>query len=252
MINKRAITLTSESASKAYDGTPLTHHVASITSGSLADGDTVEYNFTGTITAVGSTDNTFTADFGKGGSSDDAGEGQSDDSGAGASNNSDAGASNDSGAGASNNSDAGASNNSGEGASDSTYRQSKNVNGFDINDNYDVTYVYGTLTITSAGGGGGTTPTPDPTPTYTTTTIDPTPAPAAAAPVATPAVLGATRDEVIVPTEQPVEEPAVLGESRTRQTGDESQIPGRILLIMICAGAIATIMITTRKKEEEK
>ena len=205
-ITARAITITSGSASRAYDGTPLVEHSATITAGSLAPGDTVEYSYTGTITDPGTTPNYFTADFGRVTVSDNSVEEasapvQSDDN-----------------------------------------RPQKQVDGFDINKNYDVTYVYGTLEIT-----GGPTPPPTP-PTPPTYTVDPTPTPVAPAPAVTPAVLGATRDiEEIIP-----EEPAVLGESRTRQTGDESQIPGRLLLIMICAGAIATIMITTRKKEEQQ
>ncbi|SHJ13847.1 hypothetical protein SAMN02745229_04142, partial [Butyrivibrio fibrisolvens DSM 3071] len=112
--------------------------------------------------------------------------------------------------------------------------------------NYVFRLVYGTLTVTPPGG-PTPPPTPPPVPPTPPTTIVPTTTPAAAAPVATPAVLGATREvEELVP-----EEPAVLGESRTRQTGDESQIPVRVLLIMICAGAIITIMMTNRKKEEQ-
>ena len=199
-ITKRAIAFTSGSASKAYDGTALTYPYATMTSGSLAEGDTYELSFTGTITDVGSTPNTFTVDFGRAVVTEE---------------------------------------------DEEDNRPSKQVNGFDINDNYAVTLINGTLTIT-----GGPTPPPTP-PTPPTFTVDPTPTPAAptpaAAPVATPAVLGATREvEELVP-----EEPAVLGESRTRQTGDESQIPVRVLLIMICAGAIITIMMTNRKKEEQ-
>ncbi len=59
-INKRSVTLTSESASKVYDGTPLTKHEVKVTGDGFADGEGATYNVTGTITNVGTTDNTFT------------------------------------------------------------------------------------------------------------------------------------------------------------------------------------------------
>lgn len=59
-INKRSVTLTSETASKAYDGTPLTRHEVKVTGDGFADGEGATYNVTGTITNVGTTDNTFT------------------------------------------------------------------------------------------------------------------------------------------------------------------------------------------------
>lgn len=59
-INKRSVTLTSESASKVYDGMPLTKHEVKVTGDGFADGEGATYNVTGTITNVGTTDNTFT------------------------------------------------------------------------------------------------------------------------------------------------------------------------------------------------
>ena len=57
-INKRNVTVTSGSASKTYDGSALTNSEVTITSGSLVDDADVTYAATGTITNVGSTDNT--------------------------------------------------------------------------------------------------------------------------------------------------------------------------------------------------
>ncbi len=59
-INKRSVTLTSESASKVYDGTPLTKHEVKVTGDGFADGEGATYKVTGTITNVGETENTFT------------------------------------------------------------------------------------------------------------------------------------------------------------------------------------------------
>lgn len=59
-INKRSVTLTSESASKVYDGTPLTKHEVKVTGDGFADGEGATYNVTGTITNVGTVDNAFT------------------------------------------------------------------------------------------------------------------------------------------------------------------------------------------------
>lgn len=60
IINKRSVTLTSETASKVYDGMPLTKHEVKVTGDGFADGEGATYNVTGTITNVGTTDNTFT------------------------------------------------------------------------------------------------------------------------------------------------------------------------------------------------
>ena len=59
-INKRIVTLTSETASKPYDGTPLTKHEVKVTGDGFVEGEGATYNVTGTITNVGTTDNTFT------------------------------------------------------------------------------------------------------------------------------------------------------------------------------------------------
>ena len=56
-VNKKAVTITTGSASKAYDGTPLTKDEAGITG--LADGESVTLKATGTITNEGSKSNTY-------------------------------------------------------------------------------------------------------------------------------------------------------------------------------------------------
>jgi len=58
-ITKRPITITSGSSTKAYDGTPLTNNTCSLKSGStIASGHTLNCTTSGTITNVGSTNNT--------------------------------------------------------------------------------------------------------------------------------------------------------------------------------------------------
>ena len=52
-IAKRAITVMAGSAEKPYDGTPLTNNTASITEGSLVEGQQIFYTVTGTVTNVG-------------------------------------------------------------------------------------------------------------------------------------------------------------------------------------------------------
>lgn len=59
-INKRSVTLTSETASKAYDGTPLTKPEVTVGGDGFVEGEGATYKVTGTITNVGTTDNTFT------------------------------------------------------------------------------------------------------------------------------------------------------------------------------------------------
>ena len=56
-VNPKAVTITTGSASKAYDGTPLTKEEASIEG--LVEGESVTLKATGTITEVGSKDNTY-------------------------------------------------------------------------------------------------------------------------------------------------------------------------------------------------
>lgn len=58
-VTKRKISVTTESAQKTYDGTPLTADGCEVSEGTLADGHKLEINTTGTITAVGTSANTF-------------------------------------------------------------------------------------------------------------------------------------------------------------------------------------------------
>ena len=58
-VTKRKISVTTQSAEKQYDGTPLTADGCDVSEGSLADGHEIELNTTGTITAVGVAANTF-------------------------------------------------------------------------------------------------------------------------------------------------------------------------------------------------
>ena len=59
-IAKRPVTLTSKSATKVYDGTPLTAHEVTVGGDGFADGEGATYAFTGEQTAVGESENTFT------------------------------------------------------------------------------------------------------------------------------------------------------------------------------------------------
>ena len=59
-INKRSVTLTSETASKVYDGTPLTKPEVTVTGDGFVEGEGATYDVTGTITNVGETENKFT------------------------------------------------------------------------------------------------------------------------------------------------------------------------------------------------
>ena len=52
-ISKRPVTVTVAGAEKAYDGEPLTSESASVTSGSLADGQAASYSFSGSQTDAG-------------------------------------------------------------------------------------------------------------------------------------------------------------------------------------------------------
>lgn len=68
-INPRKVTLSSGSASKKYDGTPLTKDEVTVTSGSFATGEGATYDVTGTITNVADNkpnNNTFTYTLNKG------------------------------------------------------------------------------------------------------------------------------------------------------------------------------------------
>ena len=58
MITKRPITIKPKDATKVYDTLPLTSNVAEVTAGSLVSGHTVTITTTGSITNIGSVDNT--------------------------------------------------------------------------------------------------------------------------------------------------------------------------------------------------
>lgn len=64
IVTKRPVTVTSATDSKVYDGTALTKHEAMATAGSLVEGESFGYDFTGEQTAVGTSDNTFTVKAG--------------------------------------------------------------------------------------------------------------------------------------------------------------------------------------------
>lgn len=65
-ITPRPITLTSNSASKTYDGSALTNDTVRVTSGSWAKDEGATYTVTGRQTNIGSSDNTFTITFNEG------------------------------------------------------------------------------------------------------------------------------------------------------------------------------------------
>ena len=58
-VNKRNITITSGSAEKPYDGSPLTNSEYTVTGDGLPSGESISLNFTGSQTEVGSSQNTF-------------------------------------------------------------------------------------------------------------------------------------------------------------------------------------------------
>ena len=64
VVTKRPVTVTSATDSKVYDGTTLTKHETTVTAGSLVEGESFGYDFTGEQTAVGTSDNTFTVKAG--------------------------------------------------------------------------------------------------------------------------------------------------------------------------------------------
>ena len=109
--------------------------------------------------------------------------------------------------------------------------------------NYNITYILGTLTINAV------------TTTITTTTTVTVPGPATIVEVpvpaaATPAVLGVSRTPAVTATPATTEQPAVLGATRGRATGDESQDGMRVIIILICAGAAVSMVWGNRKKKE--
>ena len=59
-VKAREIELTSGSAEKTYDGTPLTKNEVKVTKGSFADGEGFDYTVTGSQTYAGNSDNEFT------------------------------------------------------------------------------------------------------------------------------------------------------------------------------------------------
>lgn len=59
-VTRRNVTLTSDTASKAYDGKPLTSGKVSVSGDGFAEGESAEYTFTGSQTLPGESDNTFT------------------------------------------------------------------------------------------------------------------------------------------------------------------------------------------------
>lgn len=64
IVTKRPVTVISATDSKVYDGAALTKHEAMVTAGSLVEGESFGYDFTGEQTAVGTSDNTFTVKAG--------------------------------------------------------------------------------------------------------------------------------------------------------------------------------------------
>ncbi|MCI6755815.1 MAG: InlB B-repeat-containing protein [Lachnospiraceae bacterium] len=227
-IGKRAVTFTSDSASKEYDGTALTAHHATIGGDGLAEGETAEFAFTGSQTEVGSSENRFTAKI---------------------------------------------SRNIVENTNPAPVRRLMRLMAVLLSvdedsaeqeneptgapeDNYDITYVYGTLTVTAKaepkpqpenpGGGGGTT-----TNTTTTTTVY--------QPVVVPKVLGASR---VIPVQEPVQEAEqppvveqkVLGATRTGSavpmTGDDSSMGFYGWIALIAAAGMMGWLAADRKRRK--
>lgn len=66
LVTKRPVTVVSEDASRVYDGTPLTKHEAGVTEGSMVDGESFVYEFTGIQTVAGESANSFIISAGDG------------------------------------------------------------------------------------------------------------------------------------------------------------------------------------------
>lgn len=66
LVTKRPVTVVSEDASKVYDGTPLTKHEAGVTEGSMVDGESFVYEFTGIQTVADESANSFIISAGDG------------------------------------------------------------------------------------------------------------------------------------------------------------------------------------------
>ena len=69
-ITKRAVKMTSATASKPYDGTALTKHEVTVTGDGFVKGEGATYKVTGSQTLVGSSDNEFTYELNKGTNAD--------------------------------------------------------------------------------------------------------------------------------------------------------------------------------------
>ena len=65
-ITPRSITLTSGSAEKEYDGTPLTNGTVTVSGDGFVEGEGAAYDVTGSQTEVGESENTFTYELNKG------------------------------------------------------------------------------------------------------------------------------------------------------------------------------------------
>ena len=65
-IKKRSVKLTSASDEKVYDGKPLTNETVAVGGDGFADGEGVTYDFTGSQTDVGESDNLFTFEVNEG------------------------------------------------------------------------------------------------------------------------------------------------------------------------------------------
>ena len=65
-ISPRSVTLTSATASKVYDGTPLTNDTVAVGGDGFAKDEGATYKVTGSQTVVGSSENTFTYELNKG------------------------------------------------------------------------------------------------------------------------------------------------------------------------------------------
>ena len=59
-ITKSAVTLKSGDASKVYDGTALVKHEVAVSGDGFIEGESASYNFTGSQTSVGTSENAFT------------------------------------------------------------------------------------------------------------------------------------------------------------------------------------------------
>ena len=70
VISKRVLTITSNDATKEYDGKPLTKHEVTVSGDGFADGEGATYAYTGTQTIAGSSENKFTYTLNEGTNAD--------------------------------------------------------------------------------------------------------------------------------------------------------------------------------------